>query len=367
MKTTPLYEAHKRLGAQFAPFAGWQMPLRYQSAIQEYWAARGDDGAALFDVSHMARFFVVGPDALAVVQQATTNDAARLQDGQVQYSAILNEKAGFVDDLTVHRLSDARFLICANAGNRKAVWSVLQGVSEGRDARVEDATSRLALLALQGPAAERMLAEVAALRLSDLGYYRFIEAKIFGEDAIVARTGYTGEDGFEIYMPAASIERLWDALIQAGATPAGLACRDLLRTEMGYALYGHEIGPDITPLEAGLMWIVKLDKGDFLGREALLARMQQGVRQKLVGLVLEKGAPPPRAGYPVMGEGEEVGRITSGAYSPKLGRGVAMAFVAAEAAAREDFAVSIRGREYPARRVRPPFVVPRVKRAKEEA
>jgi len=365
MKPTPLIECHKQAGAQLVDFAGWALPLRYpKGTLTEYWAARGEDRAALFDVSHMGRIWIEGKDALPFVQQLTTNDASRLAPGQVQYSAMLNEAGGFIDDLTVHRLDERAFFFCVNAANRDKVLAAMHERAGAFDVRIEDRTEQTALLALQGPRAEAMLGPVLDAALSKLGYYRFVEARWQDAPLLIARTGYTGEDGFEVYLPAKKAPLLWDALLAAGAVPAGLACRDLLRTEMGYALYGHEIDAETTPLEAGLDWIVAWDKGEFTGKAALLAQKAQGVRQRLIGLVLPQRTPPPRAGYAVLDSSRTtIGRITSGAFSPKLGRGVALARVLAEHAGQQQLFVAVRARQLPAEIKRPPFVAPRVRRS----
>ncbi len=362
MLFTPLHGEHLALGARMAPFAGFSMPIQYAGALKEYEAVRGDGSAGVFDISHMGQIRVTGADALAFLQHATTNDVAALDDGQVQYSALLNEDGGFIDDITTYRLAADAFLLCVNAANRTRDVAHLQALAEGFDVTVADASDATALIALQGDAAEAMLAPLAGADLSRLGYYRFRQLSLNGAPAIVSRTGYTGEDGFEIYLPNEAAVGFWRALLAAGAQPVGLAARDMLRTEMGYALYGHEISAEVTPVEAGLMWIVKPGKGEFIGREAVLARKAEGPRKRLVALELV-GRGIPREGYPLLADGREVGCVTSGLFSPMRGQGVALAWAPPDMAeTREAFAIGIRGREIPARRTRTPFVRSRVRR-----
>ncbi len=365
---TPLVELHRRLGARMTEFAGWFLPLAYpEGTLHEYWAARGEDGAALFDVSHMGRIWLRGQDALAFTNFIACNDAAKLAHGHVQYSALLNEQGGFLDDITVHREQDHAFMLCVNAANRARVLGHLEAHAARFAVQVEDVSDATAQLALQGPAAERLLAPLVddAAALAALGYYRFARMRMLGEEALIARTGYTGEDGFELYLPAEAAARVFERLVEAGATPAGLAARDLLRTEMGYALYGHEIDEDTTPFEAGLGWIVAMDKPEFIGKEALSKRRKH-LRKRLVGLVVPRNAGIPRAGFAVVdAKGQEIGRITSGAFSPKLGQGVALAHVVPEHAGAAALGVVIRGRIAEAKVQRPPFVPPRTKRTRK--
>ncbi len=361
-RRTPLYDEHLALGARMVPFAGFSMPVQYaDGALKEYETVRGD-GAGLFDISHMGQIRVTGADALAFLQYATTNDVAALADGQVQYSALLNDDGGFIDDITVYRLGACEYYLCVNAANRARDVAHLQRLADGFDACVADESDATTLLALQGAAAERLLQPLTGADLPRLGYYRFVHADLPGADAIISRTGYTGEDGFELYLPNDAAVTVWRALLDAGARPVGLAARDMLRTEMGYALYGHEISAGITPVEARLMWIVKPEKGDFVGREAVLARKEEGPRQRLIALELtDRGIP--REGYPVLdASGRRVGEVTSGLFSPMRGQGVALARVSPECAPESGLAVEIRGRAVQARLARLPFVRSRVRR-----
>ncbi len=358
---TPLFEEHVELGARMVPFAGFEMPVQYPDGVlAEYEIVRGQ-GAGLFDISHMGQIRITGPDALAFVQHVATNDAARLATGQVQYSALLNERGTFLDDITTYRLAEDAFYLCVNAANRARDAAHLSEQARRFDVQVRDESEATALLALQGMAAQRMLASLTDLNLDAIGYYRFAEGEVAGAPALVSRTGYTGEDGFELYLPAEDAVCVWRALLEAKARPCGLAVRDMLRTEMGYALYGHEISEEVTPVEAGLMWITKPDKGDFIGRDAVLARMKEGPKKVLIGLTLT-GRGIAREGYPVLAGGRKIGQVTSGAASPRAGA-VALAYVSPEYADADDLAVEIRGRAVPATRTRPPFVPPRVRKA----
>lgn len=357
---TPLFAEHVALGGRMVPFAGFAMPVQYaQGALHEYHVVR-DGGAGLFDISHMGQVRVTGGDALDFLQYVASNDASRLADGQVQYSALLNENGGFIDDITTYRLARNEHYLCVNAANRHRDLDHLKRQAARFDAHVEDESDTTALLALQGQAAEEMLAGLTDLDLTAIAYYHFASGKVCGQPALVSRTGYTGEDGFELYLHRDAAVTVWRALLRAGAEPAGLAARDMLRTEMGYALYGHEISEGVTPVEANLMWITKLDKGDFLGRAAVAARCAAGAQKRLIGLKLkERGIP--REGYGVIAGGDRVGEVTSGMFSPIAGCGLALAYVAATAADGE-LGVDIRGRCVAAVRVRPPFVPSRVKK-----
>ncbi len=365
---TPLYETHLALGGKIVPFAGYAMPVQYPGgALREYQHVRGDDGAGLFDISHMGQLRVQGPDASAFLQYATTNDIAALVDGQVQYSALLNEQGTFIDDITVYRLAGDHYYLCVNAANRRRDLSHLREVAAAYDVTLEDESDATALLALQGMRSEACLRSLVDADLSAIGYYRFARIHLHDADghvceALVSRTGYTGEDGFEIYLPREAASRVWNALLAAGAKPIGLAARDMLRSEMGYALYGHEISEAVTPVEARLMWITKLQKGEFLGRAAVLARREQGPERVLIGLRLrERGIP--REGYPVFVGEQEVGRVSTGQHSPLAGAGIALAYVQpTHADAQDGWAIGIRGRKVPAERCRPPFVRSRVRR-----
>lgn len=337
MKKTPLNLLHHQQGARMIDFGGWEMPVQYSGVIAEHLAVRTRVG--LFDVSHMGEFEVRGRQAFEFLQYATINDLAGLVDGQVQYSALCYDHGGVVDDLTLYRFAADHYLLCVNAANIEKDFSWLQELAGRADYRHLELTNRSAdfgLLALQGPLAQQVLGGLTAADLSALAYYHFVSAPVAGIDLVISRTGYTGEDGFELYCPAEQVVELWQALWQAGAPLGMLACglgaRDTLRLEKGYALYGHEISAEILPLEARLGWITKLNKGDFVGRDALIKAKQAGLKRQLIGLKLTV-AGVPREGYPVFCGGRRVGVVTSGTSSPLLKQGIALALVEKQAAA----------------------------------
>ena len=357
LQRTPLHGEHIALGAKMVPFAGYEMPVHYPAGITaEHAAVR--TAAGLFDVSHMGEFTVRGERALDFVQHVGTNDASKLEVGQAQYSTLLNHEGKLLDDLLVYRYPD-HYMLVVNGSNREKDFAWVSQFAERFGVELADRTDEIALLALQGPRAQEVLSRLTDAELEAIRYYRFVEGTVNGVPATISRTGYTGEDGFELYVAAADAPALWRRILEEGAelgvTPAGLGCRDSLRLEMGYALYGSDLDEERTPLEAGLGWVVKLDKGDFVGRDALLRQKEEGIRRKLVGFVLkERGFP--RHGYPVRVDGEDVGEVTSGVVSPSLGEGVGMAYVPAEAAKPgTEVGIVIRGRAVPAEVVRPPF------------
>ncbi len=365
LRRTPLDAEHRALGGKMVPFAGWSMPVQYPAGIQaEHRAVR--EAAGLFDVSHMGEFHLSGPGALDFLRYLAVNDASRVEVGQAQYSALCTPEGTVLDDLLVYRTGDDSWLLVVNAGNRDADWEWISGHAAGRDLVLEDHSDRTGLLALQGPKAEAILQPLVTapgggpLPLADVGYYRFARGEVAGVEALVARTGYTGEDGFELYLPWDATPRVWNALLDAGAgeglLPAGLGARDSLRLEVGYPLHGNDLDREHSALESALAWIVKLDReGDFIGREALAREKAAGVERRLVGLRLE-GRGFPRPGYPVTAGGAEVGVVTSGTVSPSLGEGIALARVpAAHAAPGTALGVRIRDRDLPAVVVRPPF------------
>jgi aminomethyltransferase len=354
---TPLHEEHLRLSAKLVPFAGFEMPIHYPAGITaEHNAVR--TAAGLFDVSHMGEIEIRGAAALDLVQSFTTNDASTLAAGQAQYSTMLREDGGIIDDLLVYRFPD-RFLLVVNGSNRDKDVAWVRRVAENFDAEVHDLSDRLALLALQGPRAQPILARLSDIDLASIGYYRFQEGRLDGREALISRTGYTGEDGFELYVASEDAAPLWRRLLAAGEpdgiAPAGLGSRDSLRLEMGYALYGNDLDPSTTPLEAGLGWVVKTGKGEFIGRDALLRQRDAGVERRLVGFrLLERGFP--RRGYAVERQGRRVGEVTSGISSPTLGIGIGMAYVdTGSAAPGTRLDVIVRERPVPAEVVRPPF------------
>jgi len=352
---TPLHDVHVRLGGKMVPFAGYEMPVQYPAGVMaEHRAVRTACG--LFDVSHMGEFLVRGPQALELVNHVTTNDVAKLAEGQAQYSAILNERGTIEDDCLVYRLAD-HFMVVVNASNVAKDLAIFQEHAARFDATVEDASERTGLLALQGPKAQEVLARHTPVDLEALKYYHFTVGEVAGVgDVLSSRTGYTGEDGFELYLPAEHAVRVWEALTADGdVQPCGLGARDTLRLEMGMALYGNDIDDATTPYEANLGWIVKLAKGDFVGREALVRLKEQGPARKLVAFTLDERAIP-RHGYPVLHDGAPSGEVRSGTMSPSLGIPIGTCYLPAAAAAEgTTFEIEIRGKRVPARVVKPPF------------
>jgi aminomethyltransferase len=357
LKRTPLHDQHVSLGAKMVPFAGFEMPVQYPSGIvKEHTAVRTHAG--LFDVSHMGEFEVRGPQALDFVQHLLTNDASRLEVGQAQYTVLTSPDGTALDDCILYRFPD-HYMVVVNAGNLQKDRDWFEKAAPGFDVEFTDRSEAFALLALQGPKAEEILVRLTDADLPAIGFYHFAEGTVAGVESIISRTGYTGEAGFELYIPAVDAPRLWRALLETGANdgliPAGLGARDSLRLEVGYILYGNDLDERRTPLEAGLGWVVKLDKGDFVGRDALARQKEEGLRERLVGFVLlEKGFP--RHGYEIRHQGEPAGEVTSGVLSHSTQQGVGLGYVAVEAAkAGTEIEVMIRDRAIPARVVKPPF------------
>ncbi len=354
LRRTPLYDAHVALGARLVPFAGWEMPVQYPAGISaEHRAVR--EACGMFDVSHMGEVVVRGPDAVAFVNHVTSNDVSALAVGQIHYSTLLTERATIVDDLLVYRYPDHLFLVI-NAGNREADLAHLRAHLAGFDATLEDVSDAYALIAVQGPNAPAIVQRFTDAALSEIKYYRFVDGVVAGVPAIISRTGYTGELGFELYVPWEQARVVWDALMGTGeVSPCGLGARDTLRLEAGMALYGHELDIDTTPLEAGLSWLVKLGKPDFLGKDVLMRQHEDGVERRLVGFTFDERAIP-RHGMPVWYGDLQVGTVCSGTMSPTLGTPVGTCYLPAAAAVEGTvFAVDIRGRQVPARVVAMPF------------
>ncbi|MFD7707783.1 glycine cleavage system aminomethyltransferase GcvT [Streptomyces sp. NPDC059786] len=363
---TALDALHRSLGATMTDFAGWDMPLRYGSERDEHLAVRSRAG--LFDLSHMGEITVTGPDAAGLLDFALVGNISSVGAGRARYTMICREDGGILDDLIVYRLGDAgaapHYMVVANASNAQVVLDALTERAAGFDAEVRDDRDAYALLAVQGPESPGILASLTDADLDGLKYYAGLPGTVAGVPALIARTGYTGEDGFELFVAPADAERLWQALTEAGAqaglVPCGLSCRDTLRLEAGMPLYGHELTTSLTPFDAGLGRVVKFDKdGDFVGRAALAdaaAKAQENPPRVLVGLVAE-GRRVPRAGYQVVAGGTVIGEVTSGAPSPTLGRPVAMAYVDAAHAApgTQGVGVDIRGTHEPYEVVALPF------------
>jgi aminomethyltransferase len=352
---TPLHDTHVRAGARIVEFAGWEMPVQYAGILEEHEAVRTRVG--LFDVSHMGEVIFRGPKALEALGRAFTNDLAKAQDGQAQYGCLCRESGGIVDDVVVYRRAADDLLVCVNAANRAKDFAWLSAHAGGADVRNE--SDEWAQLALQGPLAVQVLQRLTNVNLSAMRSYRFAAGEVAGVPCLVARTGYTGEDGFELFCASDRATQVWAALMEAGQPeriqPCGLGARDSLRLEMAYRLYGSDMDDGTTPLEAGLAWVVKLDKGEFVGRDALLAQRNAGVPRKLVGFTLTDPGIP-RHGYAVLQDGRKVGEVTSGTKSPSLGIPIGLAYVpTALAAEGSTFAVEIRGRPAAARVVKTPF------------
>jgi aminomethyltransferase len=354
LRRTALYDRHKALGAKMVPFAGWEMPVQYPTGIlAEHHAVRS--GVGIFDVSHMGEFEITGPDRNAFVNRITTNDVSRLEPGGVQYSGLLTPQGTFVDDCTVYRFDD-KLMIVVNASNTAKAWEHIVEQKGGINVRLKDISNEVGLLAVQGPHAEETLRPLTDTPLSQIGYYHFAVGRIADAQCFISRTGYTGEDGFELYCRDRDTVALWDAIVAAGAKPIGLGARDSLRLEMGYALYGNEIDDTTTPLEANLGWIVKLDKGaPFLGIEALKTQKLRGITRRLVGFKLE-GRGFPRRGYPVFASGREVDVVRSGTLSPSLGVGIGTTYLPVDLAKPGTrFEIDCRGERLPADVVKLPF------------
>jgi len=358
LRRTPLHDRHVALGARMVPFAGYEMPVQYASIVDEHRTVRS--GVGLFDLSHMGEVHVTGPEALAFTRYAVVSDPGTLEPGQAQYSMLCAEDGGIMDDLILYRTDHGYLLVC-NAANRAAVVDHLDALRARGDfdAQLEDRSDRTALIAPQGPAAADLLGGLTDLDVAPLGYYRSMRGTVAGTECLVARTGYTGEDGFELFCDARKATALWDALVKAGEPhglkACGLGSRDTLRLEAGMPLYGNELERDVNPFEANLGRVVKLEKGEFVGRAALASVQQAGPQRKLVGLVMRDNAVP-RHGYPVMVDGREAGTVTSGTASPTLGEKIAMAFVPfAAAGVGNEVQVVVRERPYRAEQVKLPF------------
>ncbi len=354
---TPFYEQHLAAGGKMVPFAGFLMPVQYTGIIEEHRHIRSKVG--LFDVSHMGEIEVWGPEALKFVSYVTINDPAALEVDQVQYSAMCYPDGGIVDDLLVYRFPDHYFLV-VNASNLDKDFAWLQEQSKKFDVTLKNTSPEVAQLALQGPKAEPLLQKICDLKLSDMKFYWFKMGKVDGMEMIVSRTGYTGEDGFELYFDNKYAEQIWNALFEAGKEfdlkPSGLGARDSLRLEMKYCLYGNDIDKTTSPLEAGLGWITKLKKeGDFIAKDVLLKQKAEGVKRKLIGFELEGNAFP-RQHYKIFKDGSQVGEVASGVFSPSVSKGIGTAYVQSEfAKTGTELQVEIRGKMIPAKVAETPF------------
>ena len=367
LKRTPLFAAHQKLGAHLVEFGGWEMPLCYSGIIEEHKAVRA--AAGLFDISHMGEIFARGPGAMDFLNSALTNDARKLQPGQGQYTILCNERGGAIDDLYAYRLDDAEFLLVVNASRIDAdfAWLTRQWAAfAGGAVELRNRSDELAAVAAQGPKVAGFIDQcfsagartAAALRKNDIARFSFA-----GRNVLVSRTGYTGEDGFEIVAEADIIEALWNKVLETGGPsglkPAGLGARDTLRTEVCYPLYGHELDENTSPLEAGLGYFVALGKGGFTGRAELTRQKAEGTARKLAAFMMAERSAPPRPGYSIWsaaGGAEPVGRVTSGTQSPSLGIGIGLGFVPPEfAPPNTSIGIEIRGRRVPAATVPRPI------------
>ncbi|HXY94455.1 MAG TPA: glycine cleavage system aminomethyltransferase GcvT [Acidimicrobiia bacterium] len=358
LRHSPLDAEHRALGARMAEFGGWEMPLQYAGVLEEHHACR--DRAVVFDVSHLGSLHVHGEGAFATLEWALTNDLDRVEPGRAQYTHLLDVDDGHVvDDLIVWWLAPGEFLVMPNASNTGPLVAALRDASRshhgGGECTVDDVTADRAVLAVQGPSARELTAPVVP-DASRVGRFRVASVPYPGAaSGWAAGTGYTGEDGFELHVPREAAAEVWHALLAAGITPAGLGARDTLRLEAGLPLHGHELGPGITPLQAGLGWVVRFDKGEFRGRAALEAERARGVARRLRGLLVG-GRQIPRAGCPVLRGDEAIGVVTSGNFSPTLERGIALAFVPPDVAPGDELTIDIRGRRAPATVAELPFV-----------
>ncbi len=345
---TPLYDRHRALGARLVEFGGWEMPVQYSGILDEHRTVR--ERAGLFDVCHMGEFRVEGNSALDYLQRLVPNNVARLADDQALYTQVLRPDGGTLDDLIIYRRGEGRYMVVVNAGTMRKDWDWFSEHAAGvANLTLENISDETGLLALQGPRAQDILQPLTETPLAEIAYYHCKPGVVVGIQCVISRTGYTGEDGFELYCSAEQVGTLWDALLDAGKAtgllPAGLGARDTLRLEAGYCLYGHELTEAITPLEAGLGWTVKLDKGaDFIGRDALVAEKAQGLRRKLVGVELtERGVP--RSEYPILQGGATVGALTSGGMAPTLNKPIGMGYISGgETKPGTTIAVEIRGK-----------------------
>ncbi len=356
-RKTPLYDEHVRLGARIVDFAGWEMPVQYTGVIDEHRAVRA--AAGLFDVSHMGQLEITGPGATEAVQYLTTNDVRKMTDGRAQYSILCNERGTVVDDIIVYRFSPTRYMLVVNASNAAKDFAWCRSHLKG-NAAIRDKSDEYALIAFQGPLAAKILSNFTDYDLPSMISYHFGEGKVAGKSAIIARTGYTGEDGFEIFTAPADAVHVWQALLEKGkgmgVAPAGLGARDTLRMEMKYSLYGHEITEETNPLESGLGWVVKLDTpDDFIGKAALVDVKKKGLSRALVGFKMQDSGIP-RQGYPIIVAGKQAGIVTSGTMSPSLEYAIGIGFVPRESSALgTEISVDIRGRARKATIVETPF------------
>lgn len=357
IKKTPLNEVHRKLGGRMVHFAGWDMPVQYSGILDEHLSVRNNAG--LFDVSHMGEIEVRGKDALRFVDYIATNDVTKLKDGMIQYTAMCYEDGGTVDDLLIYRFNDRQFLLVVNATNtgKDHEWLVQ---NKRWDVEIADVSNNYTQIALQGPKSIEIFKKLTKMDLDEIKFYRFATGNVDGVEMIVSKTGYTGEDGLELYFENSSAERIWNDLMEAGKAdglkPVGLGARDTLRLEMGFSLYGHELSKEISPLEAGIGWVVKLKAGDFIGRDALVQAKAEGIKRKIVALRTQERQAA-RKGYRLFSPtGEEAGYVTSGSFAPYLKYPIAMALVDTPHVQAVNFDIEIRGKKVPYEVCKRPFV-----------
>ncbi len=359
MKRTPLFDTHVSLGAKMVPFAGFEMPVQYSGLTQEHFAVR--DSVGLFDVSHMGQFFVEGKQAKELLQKVTTNNVDVLQTGKAQYTCLPNENGGIIDDLIVYKMSDEKYFVVVNASNIEKDFEHIKAHNTF-DATLTNASDAMALIAIQGPKALDTLQKVTDVTLSELPYYSFTVGEVAGiKDVIISNTGYTGSGGYELYFNNPDAVALWTALSEAGSEygilPCGLGARDTLRLEKGFCLYGNDIDDTTSPLEAGLGWITKLDKGDFIAKDKIADLKAEGITRKLVGFEMQEKAIP-RHDYPVVDkDGTPIGKVTSGTMSPMKKIGIGLAYLEiAHAKVDSEIYIQIRNKAVGAKVVKTPFV-----------
>lgn len=351
-----MFPIHRRLGAKIVEFAGWEMPVQYEGLREEHLAVRRDAG--LFDVSHMGEIEIRGREAARFCQYLTTNDVSTAKDYQAQYTLFCNTGGGVVDDVILYKLSQDRYLFCVNASNTAKDYDWIIGAGGDYDVEIEDRSARFSQIALQGPRSEEILSRCLSSDFGSLRRFRFLQFTWKGMELIIARTGYTGEDGFEIFLPWEGGPVLWEGLMEAGSSsgikPCGLGARDTLRIEMGYSLYGHEINDDINPFEAGLGRYVKMDAGDFIGRDALCGVLADGPKHHICGFeMIDRGIP--REGYRVFKDGAHIGRVTSGTLSPSLEKSIGMGYLKSDLGIGDSIQIEIRNTFREARVVNIPF------------
>jgi aminomethyltransferase len=353
LKKTPLNQLEIDLGGKMVDFGGWELPVQFSGILEEHEAVRTKVG--IFDVSHMGEVTVKGPRALELLQRTTCNDVSKLLDGRAHYNGLLHPTGGFVDDIVVYRMAADDYFIVVNASNTDKDFAWLEQAASGMEVEVKNVSADYAQLAVQGPQAERVLQPMIDVPLPDIRYYRFGHGNVDGAPAIISRTGYTGEDGFEIYVAPEHGPRIMKKLVGAGVKPCGLGARDTLRLEAKMALYGNDLDDTTTPIEADLGWIAKLEKGDFTGRDVLVRQKEEGPRRRLVGFeMIARGIA--RHGHPVVAGTEEIGVVTSGTHSPTLKKAIGLAYLPLDRSAQgSEINVLIRGKETRARIVPTPF------------